>query len=625
MLEDISCLYDDNEVASRIRQMTCHCFTEYARVFNALATETSNLEQANLYKAIYNVCMLSYSTNPDWPPYVPFFVPLNITPKLEIDDKDYKILSDVAEKVSDSKLRARMEDFLWCAERKDGYNKEFKHAQSALRAFIQLPITESGWFSDNQGQDCRRSLKLAMSLGRAASAELQALTSKMKQAYDAACSSGNPNNALRWEIPRLLSERDLNKLINPKKIADEFVRLISEVESLNPSDYYTLQAFASAAAEWYAVAGDTILSQKMQCLLASYYTAESDKESAKSEPNWFLIAHRCATSISLYSQMQKDYRQVNGLDKLCEAVKLKHDKAVCNGIQTLRSLRTPSIDISAIVQSAKEFVSGFDAETALTRLAKISTFSKNEIEETAAKLLQSSISAKICGASAVTPDGRIVASAPADSCRSDEVHKERLWFETVRYGAYFAQCECVSKIKPAIDTIVEEHKLTLLDFLKIVSKAKVIHRLHQRIYAQGLYLGYQGNFTAAAYILAPEIEQCIRTVLKSQSLVTTCFDQATKLQVEVGLSTLIKNHEQAIIKAFGEDFAFELRTIFSEHAGPNVRNEIAHGLKTDLDFNGSIDIYVWWFALRMLSAQSSIYKPSCGDSCAACAKKKDDR
>src|SRR5574344_607507 len=41
---------------------------------------------------------------------------------------------------------------------------------------------------------------------------------------------------------------------------------------------------------------------------------------------------------------------------------------------------------------------------------------------------------------------------------------------------------------------------------------------------------------------------------------------------------------------------FLLKAIFSDHRGPNVRNEVAHGLKTDVGFDGSLDMFVWWFA-----------------------------
>ena len=51
---------------------------------------------------------------------------------------------------------------------------------------------------------------------------------------------------------------------------------------------------------------------------------------------------------------------------------------------------------------------------------------------------------------------------------------------------------------------------------------------------------------------------------------------------------------------FGEDISFEIKALFCDSYGPNLRNELAHGL-LDYDTCDSVySIYAWWFCLRVV-------------------------
>jgi hypothetical protein len=53
-------------------------------------------------------------------------------------------------------------------------------------------------------------------------------------------------------------------------------------------------------------------------------------------------------------------------------------------------------------------------------------------------------------------------------------------------------------------------------------------------------------------------------------------------------------------KVFGDDLAFELKALFCDPFGPNLRNELAHGLLDDADCRSAASIYAWWLGLRMV-------------------------
>jgi hypothetical protein len=69
------------------------------------------------------------------------------------------------------------------------------------------------------------------------------------------------------------------------------------------------------------------------------------------------------------------------------------------------------------------------------------------------------------------------------------------------------------------------------------------------------------------------------------------------IENEVGLSSLI---DEAEVKAIlGDGDAFELRALFCSALGPNLRNQVAHGLLNQVECNTSVAAYAWWWVLRL--------------------------
>lgn len=53
-------------------------------------------------------------------------------------------------------------------------------------------------------------------------------------------------------------------------------------------------------------------------------------------------------------------------------------------------------------------------------------------------------------------------------------------------------------------------------------------------------------------------------------------------------------------KVFGKDLSFEIKAMFCGALGPNLRNEVAHGLLDDDSFQSIHSIYAWWMGLRLV-------------------------
>jgi hypothetical protein len=46
--------------------------------------------------------------------------------------------------------------------------------------------------------------------------------------------------------------------------------------------------------------------------------------------------------------------------------------------------------------------------------------------------------------------------------------------------------------------------------------------------------------------------------------------------------------------------SFEIKALFCDALGPNLRNELAHGLLDDDSFQSIHAIYAWWMGLRLV-------------------------
>lgn len=92
----------------------------------------------------------------------------------------------------------------------------------------------------------------------------------------------------------------------------------------------------------------------------------------------------------------------------------------------------------------------------------------------------------------------------------------------------------------------------------------------------------------------------MRFHLKQAGVKTTTLD-SDGIETEFGLSTLLGMPEAR--KVFGEDLTFEVSALLCDAHGPNLRNELAHGLLDEDACQSVYVVYVWQLALLMSDGQ----------------------
>ena len=586
--------YDNQAVAQAMSLNKTCAFSDYAHVFSRLANGDG--QNKVLYSLLNEVCMLSYYSHGQ--PYGSFFLPMGATHTIRMDSQQYDMLASVVSEIEDWKIRARVADLLWCCGQECTGNKDIKYAIMACGAFAEAELNGTTWFASGLNMDWRRGLVLALSLGKAVASQYEKMQSRLKEALDGVVARKDTTDLLWWAIPSLLHEEALNKVMDAKFLAVTVEKLFQESRQKGESEF-SVSSAARAASEWYKIAHDEISQVRMLVEHADSELREASSEIAKSDAQWFRAAYFCQSAMLTLQNIPSLQRGKYNVDDKIRDARILYERCCCNGQNNMRYAQTPSVDITKEVTYARNSVSGKTSADAIGCFVRLYKLTESDAERMANAFLNGSVVSALF-AKSIVAHGRIVAHAPVNGPEGTDEHAHRLWVEKVQRAAYLIQVACHISLRPAYEVLTKEHVLTQTDFQKIVLAAPLIPATHKMTFATALYVGYKGFHSAATYMLAPEIENLIRAQLKQRGLETSTTDSKTKLQIENGLSTLIDKYSSEITDLFDADFLFELKAIFSDHAGPNVRNEIAHGLKDDSTLDGEVDFYVWWFALRLV-------------------------
>jgi len=196
-------------------------------------------------------------------------------------------------------------------------------------------------------------------------------------------------------------------------------------------------------------------------------------------------------------------------------------------------------------------------------------------------------------------DGRVVAKRPgmslSDTPSEDDeigIHAEMVHDHGIMVGMVVQ-----GRILPALEVLQLEHRLRESDFIYLASRSPIVPIGRERLFGMALFAGYDHDFVTALHLLVPQIEHMVRFHLKSAGVKTTTLD-SKGIETENGLSTLMDLPECE--KIFGKDLTFEIKTLFCDAFGPNLRNELAHGLLDDKSCQTAYAVYAWWLGLKLV-------------------------
>jgi hypothetical protein len=332
-------------------------------------------------------------------------------------------------------------------------------------------------------------------------------------------------------------------------------------------------------------------------LEAELWVLEAESRQGESSSNAVAAAF-FENAVQCLRRVPRRERQLRNVDERVEVLLARSREAGMASLDEMAKISSDAFDASAFVAEAKARVIGLAAADALAQFVSLVPLPDEEAElKSADALLDKFTLMSMFGTTHFSQDGRVVARSSSQRRDANGAPTGALWNEVVRSFRFKSQLSLNFSILPALWVLWEEHNLTETDFLNVCRGASIVPRDRERMIARGLWLGWCQDFGGSLSILVPQLENIIRQVLKAGNIRTSTTD-GSGIETENGLGSLLESSELRSI--FGAGHVLEMKMLFTDPIGPNLRNEVAHGLLSDESMEGLDPIYAWWFMLRLV-------------------------
>ena len=494
--------------------------------------------------------------------------------------------TDILNDISDPWLKSRLADLLWlCKKPKDPNN-----AKTAIDLYISNDINSETW---NRGvKECwERAARLCMQLR-----DFERLERIKNQLF----SSFNLEH-LNSKFMTLWIASLMDKLNIDSDFKEDIACLLFDKgdELLKLGDFRSARSYFELSSKKFEQSDDEKGWLDSLVVFAECFVQEADSRISGSN----MVANSFyENAIQAYRRIPTKHRDdYNVSDKVSEIRK----KITLSGKESLGEmslLKTPSVDISDSIEAAKAHVSGKTSlEEGLMYFAGLHSGPKQSaLKASAQESMQSSIIGSLCGSTQMSLDGRVVGKTPPmnlNAGEDDPSNQAVLNRQIQQHFGIETQLIVEGQILPALQQLVLEHRVTKELLKALCQHSPIVPENRECLIGYALWLGFEHEFGSAIHLLSPQVEHMVRIQLKEAGAQTSNIDR-DGIENENGLSTLLELPEANDV--FGTDLCFELKSVFTDSLGFNLRNEVAHGLLNDNSSFSLSTIYAWWMVLRLI-------------------------
>lgn len=526
--------------------------------------------------------------NDPFKPFAVFHDRRSVIPD-DFTESDIDFFADIIDSVDDVLLKARLADLSWLLKKP----RDVRHALLAIDSYRSIALHTETWV--REGRECwERAVSLTLMIGSGAGERLGLIEGQVLNAFSSA--SKEDGYLCLW-LADLLRANGLGRehgLNIAKKLEDIALEFDEEGELNRSREYF------SAASEWYRIAGNDDKAVEMIVAVAEGWAKEAAYRASTDTPSHMVAASFYENAIQTYRTIPRSKRPTYRVDERIVELRAYLNDAGEKSLGEMGVISIPGIDLSELMENARKSVSGKTVSEALCAFAnltsgpRVSDLKKSALEKIGKFPLQSLFSATM-----MSRDGRVVAKRPAMGfgAESSPENEISILADMVRDFGFFVNIAVVGEIIPALEVIIREHRLREADFVGLAHRSPLVPKDRANLFGKALYAGYDQDFVSALHLLIPQIEHMVRVHLKQAGATTTNLDK-DGIENENGLSTLLDLPEAE--RVFGENLVFEFKSLFTDPFGPNLRNELAHGLLDQDSCYSYFSIYAWWLGLRLV-------------------------
>lgn len=502
----------------------------------------------------------------------------------DLDPVEIAELPRILERLKTHRLRARIADVLWLYGER---SERFSMAKFAIKEYTAVGIDKATWYQD--GQDiAERALELGKRLGSAAAQDVVRIEEALFAAFFAPPFS-SPYLALHIAD---LGKRQGVFGSKSTDIADELERLSVEIEE--EGDLNRSRSYVQGAGQWIRAAGNTDRWMNLVIREADLWSREARVRATGPDRSAMAAATLMESALQVLRQIPRKHRTDLGVNHLIESTIREMQSLNEEALEEFSVFESKPMDLTEGINAARDAIAGKDITAALVALCSVSRFASLSEEIALAEQTNKNSITALVSSRHVTSTGRVVASSASDDFYYG--YPASLWRRMVTHYGFRIQIAVQGLILPAARQFREEHHITLADLEVVVRDGALLPLDRTGLIARGLLRGFHWGFGESIHILAPQVEHAVRKAMKDSGLQTTTVEGGG-IEKELGLSALMERTE--IVEILGDDLAFEIRALFCGPLGPNLRNEVAHGLLDDSSANSPAAVYAWWFVLKL--------------------------
>ena len=497
----------------------------------------------------------------------------------DFDEKHLMFFSQVLESIDNYAITARLADILWCRY------KEHKYIETAIKYYRRFTL--SGKDGDrNSFLAYQRLLFLTIRCLRDKEL-LSEIENDLVQLFKSSCKK-TLHNAL--EIAQIFKQFKLYRY--NKEFASELFAIGENFDSEN--EYCKAESFYLEAAFWFKKGGND-----EQESIAIFQAAKANVNNGKTRGS-FICMVEINSALGMLRKRPRKHRVKHDIYNLISRLEQELDQLRDEAKHDMCQVSCGEFDYSKYVRETQHRFEGLNKEDALHLLLRglnycdIAAYKEKAMELIKAHPLHAFING-VC----FDDDGRIIDHLPgiSDLTSIDQNSKHVLHDVNHYYNTEIA-IKVLGFICPALEVMHKEHEITENDFLKIVRACPIIPPNRYAFFVKGLWAGYNYDYITSLHILTNQIEYIIRVMLRALGVNTKLSDDDSN-ETEKSINSLIEAPE--LSKVLHQNIIDEIKLLFCNPIGLNIRNNICHALVTSEEFNSTGYIYAWWFILRFVS------------------------
>ncbi len=499
---------------------------------------------------------------------------------------DLIFFENILDEVDEPWLKARLADLLWLIRKP----KNPDHAIIAIDSYIVHVVDPDTWQHDIN--DCwERAARLAMQVK-----DFDRLN-QIKMRLFSAFSIEYPSSKFMtlWLadlMDRLNIDHDFRE-----DIATSLFRM-GENQKFS-GDFNAARSYLELSAKKYKQYGNEKCWLDSLASIGDCFAQEADSRSAGSN----MVANTFyENAIQAYRRIPTKQRANYGVDNKIQSIRVKISDTGKSSLDEMSLVKSPGVDISDMIESSIAHVSGKqNLEEALMYFTGLYPGPEiSNLATSAQEIIQQNPLSSLFGSNHMSSDGRVVAKTPPANLgagEDDPANQAVLDRQIQQQFEIEIQLVVEGQILPALKQLAMEHRVTK-DFLEATCQfSPIVPQDREQLLGYALWLGFEFDFGNAIHLLSPQVEHIVRSQLKSAGAHTTNIDPEG-IENENGLSALMDLPEAN--RVFGDNLEFELKSVFTNALGFNLRNSVAHGLLDDRSSSSISSIYAWWMVLRLI-------------------------